>query len=580
VPGAWLGAALWALHPVQVESVAWICELKNTQSAVFFLAAMWFWARWLDGGRERDASVPATPPTVRRDYVLAIACAVLALLSKPSTVMLPCALVLAVAWVRRRITLRDVLALAPFFALSAFAAGWTIWEQKFHSGAIGPEWSQTFLERIAIAGRAIWFYLGKLLWPAPLIFIYPRWDIDASHIWTYVAPLGVLGAFAVLYRARLTSLRPVLFAFAFFVALLFPILGFFSVYFFRYSFVGDHFQYLASMAPCALLAAGLTRLQLRTYPLAAGALLSALGILTAAQSGDYRSSEALWRATTTRNPGSPMAWAQLGSVHSKAGRHPEAIACFQRALQLNPAHPEALNHLGCEYLLLGRGDEAIAALQRAIEARPGFAEAHVNLGIALVQDGRPADALAQFTTALQLRPEAAEPHLQLAGALSVLGRLPEAIAHYETALRLAPGRASTHDALGLVLAAAGRTDEAVRHYLRALELQPELGSAHHHLGVILAQAQRMPEALVRFNEAVRLAPEDAEAHMNRGGALASLGRLPEAAEAFSRVVQLDPTSSKAHAYLAQVLRALGRESEAREHLERAMPFDTAIPAKR
>jgi len=169
VRGAWLGAALWALHPVQVESVAWICELKNTQSAVFFLAAILSWLGWRDSGRSRD-------------YALALLCALLAILSKPSTVTLPVVLALCVWWQSRRLVWRDFVPLAPFFALSLLAAGWTIWEQRFHSGAEGAAWSQTWPERFAIAGHVVWFYLGKLLWPADLIFIYPRWHIDGSHL--------------------------------------------------------------------------------------------------------------------------------------------------------------------------------------------------------------------------------------------------------------------------------------------------------------------------------------------------------------------------------------------------------------
>jgi len=242
-PGAWLGAAIWALHPVQVESVAWICELKNTQSAVFFLLSAWAWLRWVeaDGGGSRAGHW----------YGLALAAAALAILSKPSTVMLPVALGLGAWWLRGRPAWRDAARLVPFFALSGLAAGWTIWEQKFNSGAIGPEWSQTLPERIAIAGRVVWFYLGKLAWPEPLMFIYPRWEIAVRPL-AFAAALGVAaGLGALLWRCRDGRLRADALAGLFFVALLFPVLGFFNVYFFRYSFVGDHFQYLAAMGPAA-----------------------------------------------------------------------------------------------------------------------------------------------------------------------------------------------------------------------------------------------------------------------------------------------------------------------------------------
>jgi len=218
VPGAWLGAALWALHPVQAESVAWICELKNTQSAVFFLAAILCHLRWREN---------AEPASRGRWYVAALACAALAILSKPSTVMLPVALAFLGWWKARRIAWRDLFPLTPFFALSAAAAAWTIWEQRYNSGALGPEWNQTFAERVAIAGRAVVFYLAKLAWPEPLTFIYPRWKITTDHLAAFLPAAAVLAALAALWwaRARVAAAASFLAA-AYFVALLFPVSGF------------------------------------------------------------------------------------------------------------------------------------------------------------------------------------------------------------------------------------------------------------------------------------------------------------------------------------------------------------------
>ena len=189
VPGAWLGAALWALHPVQVESVAWISELKNTQSGVFFLLSILCFAHWLKATESAGG---------RRFYALALFCALLALLSKPSTVMLPVALALIVWWRRGALRLRDAVWLAPFFALSALASGWAIWEQKFHSGALGAEWSQTFVERLALSGKIVWFYLGKLLWPHPLTFIYARWETAATPL-AFLPLAAMLAGLAVLW---------------------------------------------------------------------------------------------------------------------------------------------------------------------------------------------------------------------------------------------------------------------------------------------------------------------------------------------------------------------------------------------
>ncbi|MEY2525652.1 MAG: hypothetical protein QOE73_423, partial [Verrucomicrobiota bacterium] len=225
VKGAWLGAALWALHPVQVESVAWVTELKNTQSCFFYLLSIFFFLRW----RETIASRLDRHGKVW-NYAAALFCAVLAILSKSSTVMLPVVLGLCSWWMDGRWRWRDVTKLVPFLFVSVSAAAWTVWEQKFHSGAIGSTWTQTWAERIIIAGRDVWFYLGKLFWPHPLIFIYPRWTIDASQALAYLPALAAGAGLILLWWNRNGRLRPIFFAAAYFVVSLFPVLGFFDVY--------------------------------------------------------------------------------------------------------------------------------------------------------------------------------------------------------------------------------------------------------------------------------------------------------------------------------------------------------------
>lgn len=626
VPGAWLGAALWALHPVQVESVAWICELKNTQSAVFFLLATLCFVRWCGG-------------EPRRYYFLALGCGVLALLSKPSTVMLPIALGLCGWWVRGRVGWRDVVPLAPFFALSAIVAGWTIWEQKFHSGAIGAEWNQTPLERLGIAGRAVWFYFGKLIWPEPLIFIYRRWEVArevAVSVLAVVAAAGLGGA--LLWRSRDGRLRAALFAAGYFVALLFPVLGFFSVYFFRYSFVGDHFQYLASMGPLALAGAGLARLAPRVRAIVGAALLVALGLATARHSQVFLHNERLWRDTLAKNPTAIMAWLNLADTLAQAQRHDEAIATFRHALSLRPDDPYAHNDLGCELTLIGRPQEALTHLQRSLELKPDHAEAHNNLGNALRAVGRSAEAIAQYRRALELKPtytsalnnlgaelaETGKPQEalevferaralkandaatldNLGSALRVLGRFDEAIARHREALQVKPDFPEAHVNLARTLMAAGRTQEALPLFERALQLRPTLAGvhsnyamalaklgrgdealavlrrgveqapqsaeAHLNLGTALAQRGDARAALAHFDTAVRLAPEFAAAHMNRGNALAALGNWRAAAEAFGAAVKLQPEAPAARAQLAVALVNAEELAAAVPHFEAAI----------
>jgi hypothetical protein len=202
VAGAWLGAAIWALHPVQVESAAWVTELKNTQSCFFYLLSILFFLRWLERSRKGSAA----------DYGLALLCAALAILSKSSTVMLPVVLGLCWWWMEGAWRQRNTLWLIPFLVISAAASAWTIYEQKYVSQAIGIEWSQGWPERAVVAGKDIWFYLWKLIWPHPLIFIYPIWNTDPSRFTAFL-PLGCVAvALFVLWLGRNGRMRPVFFA--------------------------------------------------------------------------------------------------------------------------------------------------------------------------------------------------------------------------------------------------------------------------------------------------------------------------------------------------------------------------------
>ncbi len=600
VPGAWLGAALWALHPVQVESVAWICELKNTQSAVFFLAAIACYVRWLEAGRsderERVEGFPLAHARGYNSYALALLCAVLAILSKPSTVMLPVALLLVGVWLRRRVEWREVVLLIPFFALSALAAGWTIWEQKHHSGALGEAWSQTLAERAVIAGRVVWFYLGKLIWPEPLIFIYPRWSIAADSVLALVPAAAVVAGLAGLWRVSRTrpAFAGVFFAAAFFVALLFPVLGFFNIYFFRYSFVGDHFQYLASMGPLALAGAGLARLTQTANgadgaapskgdPIGGrravaavgtrclgGVLIALLAVLTVRESREYVNSETLWRATVARNPSAIMAWLNLGGTLVQNGKLDEAVATFTHVTRIKPDDVDAFNDLGGALLLLGRRDEALVALERAVVLAPQRAEMHNNLGNAQRSLGRSPDAIASYERALALDPAYAAAHDNLGAELAEAGQAQEALTHFEAALRIEPKNAVALNNLGNALRTLGRVEEAMVRHREALRLKPEFSDARGSLGYDLVLAGRAAEGLPLLEQAVRERPDHAGIRGYYGRALALQGRVDEARTHFARAVELTPFSVEARNNLGTALAQLGRGAEAIAEFEQAV----------
>ncbi|MES1166647.1 MAG: tetratricopeptide repeat protein, partial [Pseudomonadota bacterium] len=423
VPGATLAALLFALHPVCVESVAWIAEQKNTLSLVFYLAAALVYVRF-DATRRP------------RDYVLAGGLFVLGLLTKTVTATLPAALLVVFWWRRGRLDWRrDGLPLLPWFALGAASGLGTAYFERVLIGAEGAEFNLGAIERCLLAGRVFWFYLGKLAWPAALIFTYPRWSVDAAQAWQWLFPLAALALLGGLLWWQRRSRGP-LAAILLFAGGLFPVLGFFNVYPFVFSYVADHFQYLASLAVFALAAAGAQRIPPAPRTAAAGIVLVVLGALTWAQCGMYRDATALYETTLARNPSSWMAHHNLATLLTLAGRPAEAIPHLEAAIALNPDRAAAYNNLGDSLTRTGRAREAIPHLEKALQLQPRYAVAHANLGNALLE----------------------------------LHRLDEAIAHFQQALVLDPAYANAECNLGLGLAQAGRMAEAVGHFARAAEL--------------------------------------------------------------------------------------------------------------
>ena len=510
-PGAWLGAALWALHPVQVESAAWITELKNTQSGLFYLLSILFFVRWKGSGTGSQQGKDIW------SYPLACFFGVLAMASKSSTVILPLVLGLVAWWMEGRWKWREALRLAPFCLMSVLAGALSMWTQKLEGGA-DPRWARTSLERIAVTGRVIWFYLGKLLWPHPLIFIYPRWHIDASQALSFAPALLVAVVLGVLWWKRQGRLRPVFVAFLYFIIALLPVLGLMDHYFLRYSFVGDHFQYLASMGPLALAAAGLAmgfgflhREAAWPSPVFCTALLAALGLLTYRQCGMYTDTETLWRNTLAKNPECWMAHNNLGIALRQQGRTEDAIAQYREALRIDPAYAVAHNNLGNALRQQGRTEDAIAQYREALRIDPAYAEVHCNLGNALLGQGRTEEAMAHYREALRINPAYAEAQYNLGNTLFQQGTVDEAIAHTQKALELQPSNLSYENNLAWMLATAPQA--SLRSGARALELAGKANQSTggnnpvilHTLAAAYAEAGDFTNALQTAQKALQLA---------------------------------------------------------------------------
>ena len=474
VPGAELTAMIFALHPVNVETVAWIAERKNALSGIFALAATLFYLKFDENrdGREKDR------PQGRgyRNYALAIGLFLLGLLSKTAIVTLPLAWLVIFWWKRSAISWRrDVVPSIPFLFLAAVAGLVTRWFENTGIGYKATILDLSLLDRCLIAGRAFWFQLGNLLWPSNLTFVYPRWEINAAVWWQYLFPLAVLGLLGILWSLRRWSRGP-LAGVLIYIVLLLPSLGFLNIYFFVYSFVADHWQYLACLGiivPCAsgivLLAEQLKRWQALLEPATILLLGGVLFVLTWQQSRMYSDIETLYRTTIARNPSCWMAQVNLGNILYQANRIPEAMDLFKQAERLNPA--VAHYSLG-NALVQSRTSEAIAEYKEALRIDPDYAETHNNLGSALLLTGRTAEAITEYEQALRIDPAYAKAHNNLGNALIQTGRAPEAIDHYKEALRIAPNSADAHNNLAAALAQIGRTSEAIEQLKAALRIKP------------------------------------------------------------------------------------------------------------
>lgn len=453
VPGAWLAAALFALHPVHVESVAWVTERKNVLSGFFYLASALCLLRFFRVG---DVEVQA--PARWRWYGLGLLLFICALLSKTVTFSLPVAMMLLLWWKRGRVDRRELGALAPFLILGAAFGSWTAWLERHHVGAEGAEWHFSLVEHVLVAGRALWFYVGKLIWPANLIFTYPRWEIDSRIWWLYAFPAGVIVAVSVLWSIRRRIGRGALVGVLYFIVTLFPALGFFAVYPFRFSYVADHFQYLASIGLIALAVAALAQGASHLPPFSRNSaylsgflLMLVLSALTWHQSHVYKDIETLWRDTIKKNPAAWHRHYDLATILAWKGKLDEAITHYREALRL----------------------------------MPDYADGHNNLGIALFRKGETTQAMQHFTEALKLKPNHSEAHYNLATLLAAQGRGDEARRHFSEHLEIRPDHADAHYNLGLVLGKAGEFEEASRHFAEALRIKPDHEEARRNLEVAL-----------------------------------------------------------------------------------------------
>jgi tetratricopeptide (TPR) repeat protein len=566
MPGAWLAGLLFAMHPVSVEAVAWISEQKSTLSGVFYFAAALSYLSF-DETRKRAT------------WWAAFGLFLAALLAKTVTAVLPGVLLVLLWRQRARIEWRrDLRPLLPFFAAGAAAGLCTVWVERALIGASGAEFALAATQRIALAGRVIWFYAGKTLWPVNLAFFYPRWKLDDPAWRQYGFSAGFAAVAALLYFvARRRAHRGPLASLLIFAGTLFPVLGFFNVYPFRYSYVADHFAYLAGAAILAPVAAVVALASQKYLPqgvrfLPGTILAVALGAMTWRQAGNYRNEETLYRATLEQNPGAWLAHNNLANLLLASGRRTEALSHLKTALELNPDFSEAHVSMGNALIESGQPGAAIAEYQQAIRLAPESERAHANLGNALLQSGRMGEAIAELEIALRIDAGNAEARNGLANAFSQIpGRLPDAIAQYRVALADHPNFAEAHNGLGRALAQLpGEMPDAIAEFQAAIHLKPDYAGAHSNLGSALSlMPGRLADAITEYRAALRLRPDFPAAHNNLGFALShSSETLPEAVAEYREAIRLAPDFADAHYNLAVALLQLaGRRQEALAEFE-------------
>jgi tetratricopeptide (TPR) repeat protein len=554
VPGARLAGLIFAVHPVCVESVAWISEQKNTLSLVFYLLSTLAYLRF-----DRMRGQPAAA----RAYGLASALFVLALLTKSVTSTLPAALLVILWWQRGRISWRqDVKPLLPWFVLAVSSGALTSWIERTIGGAQGGEFDLTLVQRCLLAGRNLWFYLGKIVWPTNLVLIYPRWNVRSESAgWILYFAAAILVTVA-LWLMRSRSRGP-LAAWLLFVGTLFPALGFFNVYPFIFSFVADHFQYHAMLGIIAAVAAGAAGLLERVSQAAqatgwavVATLVTGLALLSNGNCGNFTDQHALFEATLEQNPGCWLAHDSLGLWYKDRGDAVRAMEHFQEAIRLRNDYPQAHNNLGLSYEDRGEMDKAIAEFREALRFNKDLVEAHNNLGSALgEQPGHMDEAAAEFQEAVRLQPEYAGAHDNLGSVLLKMpGRLNDAIAQYREAVRLDPGAADAHAHLGYALSGLpDQANEAIGQYEESIRLNPGDGQVRNNLGLALIAQGRSSEAVSQFEEALRLMPNFAEIRLNLAIALLNIpGQRNEAARQLDAYLQVRPANEMTQQILGQI----------------------------
>ena len=457
----WVAAAIFAVHPVCIESAGWIAERKNVLGVFFYLSSMLAFLKFRLRPNSEEESLGQ-----KKFYYLSLFLFVCSLLSKTAFCTLPLALILIIWWKKGRIRALDIRMVVPFLLVALILGSLTIFLEKHHTGAQGPAFQITFVERCLIAGRAFWFYIGKILFPYEVNFLYPRWEISAGNWRHWVYVLTALSVIGVFWALRNRMGRGPLTAVLFFIISLLPAIGLINHYLMRYTFVADHLQYLPMVGILALIVSTLHKLLRNRLPVSAeiaiwAVVIGALSLLTWRQTGAYKDNFTLYSDILRKNPNCWMALNNRGLIYMEKGDRSKAITDFNTALQLNPQFEEVYISRGHYYFQLGRYDEAFNDFNTAVKINPYLDEAYRNRGAVYFVRQKYSSALADFNRALYLNPK----------------------------------YAAAYNARGAVFSVAKQFDLALQDYNRAIEINPDYGPVYLNRSKTLWELRRFQEAL-------------------------------------------------------------------------------------
>ena len=539
------GALLFAVHPIQVEPVAWVSGFKDVLFGLLSLVAVWHYMRFVDAKMRHGTDRPLRAGL---HYGLASGAFVMALLAKPTAVVLPVIVGLLAAWGWRRPWREQIAGLSAWVIIALAWGILTRWVQP----ALSLDFEPPLWARPLIAGDAVLFYLYKLILPLRFGPDYGRTpQAVLENGWLFLTGLVpfALAAWLWLKRRQLSWL--VAAAGVFGVGLL-PVLGLVSFAFQRNSTVADRYVYLAMLGPALALAWGLTRPGKKIAAICGAVVLGLFLLRSAWQVPYWRDTVSFYEHSLQVNPNSYLAHVNLGFTLTEQGQDAEGIRHLEEALRLVPESPKAHLNLGNALARQGKLEAAIQHYNEALRIVPDYARAHTNLGIALAKQGRYDAAIEHHTEALRIAPEFAGAHTNLANVLARQGKFEAAEQHYTEALRLNPGDAKAHANFGAALANQKRFDEALHHFSEALRLEPNSARAHVNLAGVFLHQRKVREAGFHYAEAVRLNPRYTEAHLRLSLILASQGDFDRARHHAAEVLRLDPDNTTANQILRRI----------------------------